>query len=471
MTLTAASVAVSGDEYDTRRAARVLAVTSIAVFVVFLDATIVNIAFPALTRSFPSATRAELSWVLNAYAIVVGALLVTAGRLGDARGRRRMFLAGLAVFAAASAACGLAPTVGLLVLGRALQAVGSALLVPASLALLLPEFPPARRSAAVGIWGAMGAVAAASGPTLGALLVEGPGWRWVFYVNVPVCAFAYWAGRRWLRESRDADATHEVDVLGVVLVTAVFGLLSLGIVQGHEWGWGSWRVVAAFAAVIVLTPYTIRLSAQHPAPVLPVMLLRQRTFALATSATVLFAAAFFANLLANVLFLTQIWGWSVLRTAVAIIPGPVLAAVVAPIAGKVADRRGHRGPIVLGALAFAAGQLWFVEQVGARPDYLGGFLPGFLLVGLGIGLAFPTLGSAGAVALPPAQFGVGSAVVGTARQLGSVIGIAGLVAVLGTITPAGAIHASHRAWAAIGVTALASAVVAAFLPRHATSSA
>ncbi|MDQ1689072.1 MAG: hypothetical protein QOK42_2047 [Frankiaceae bacterium] len=453
-----------GSEYDGARARRVLAVTSAAVFVVFLDATIVNIAFPALAQSFSHATRADLSWVLNAYAIVVGALLVTAGRLGDATGRRRLFLSGLAVFAVASAACGIAPTVGLLVLARAGQAVGAALLVPASLALLLPEFPPARRSWAVGIWGAMGAVAAASGPTIGALLVEGPGWRWVFYANVPICAFAYWAGRKVLVESREPGSDVRIDGLGLVLVTATFGLLSLGIVQGQEWGWSSWRIIAAFAGVAVLAPMTIRLAAQHPAPVLPVTLFRVRSFAVATGATVLFSAAFFANLLANVLYLTGVWHWSVLRTAVAVVPGPVLAAVVSPLAGKLADRRGHRLPVVAGAVAVAAGSLWFVATIDATPDYLGGFFPGLLLIGLGIGLAFPTLGAAGAVALPPAQFGVGSAVIGVGRQLGSVIGVAGLVAVLGTVTPLNAVHAAHRSWAAIAAVSLACAAVAALLP-------
>jgi MFS family permease len=185
----------------------VLAVTSLGVFVVLLDTTIVNIAFPAITTAFPSTTRAALSWVLNAYAIVFAALLITAGRLADQVGRRRVFLTGLALFAVTSAACGLAPTLPALVAGRALQAVGAALLVPTSLALLLAEFPTSRRSMAVGLWGAVGAVAAASGPLLGALLVETAGWRWIFLANLPVCALAITAGRRLLAESTDPQAS------------------------------------------------------------------------------------------------------------------------------------------------------------------------------------------------------------------------------------------------------------------------
>ena len=178
----------------TPRAWRVLAVTSLGVLIVLLDTTFINIAFPAITAAFPSTTRAALSWVLNAYAIVFAALLITAGRTADQLGRRRMFLIGLAVFAATSAACGLAPTLPALVAGRALQAVGAALLVPTSLALLLTEFPRSRRSMAVGLWGAVGAVAAAGGPLLGALLVETIGWRWIFLANPPVCTLAIATG-------------------------------------------------------------------------------------------------------------------------------------------------------------------------------------------------------------------------------------------------------------------------------------
>jgi MFS family permease len=191
----------------TSRAWRVLAVTSLGVFIVLLDTTIINIAFPAITAAFPAATRPALSWVLNAYAVVFAALLIAAGRLADLLGRRRMFLTGLGVFAVTSAACGLAPTLPALVAGRALQAVGAALMVPTSLALLLAEFPRSRRSMAVGLWGAVGAVAAASGPLLGALLVETVGWRWIFLTNLPVCVLAIAAGRRLLAESTDPQAS------------------------------------------------------------------------------------------------------------------------------------------------------------------------------------------------------------------------------------------------------------------------
>lgn len=257
-----------------RRAWAVLAISAAGVFVVFLDATVVNIAFPALSADFPETTRAGLSWVLNAYAVVFGALLVTTGRLADDRGRKRVFLSGMVVFGIGSALCALAPSVGPLVGFRAVQAVGAALLVPASLALLLPEFPASRRAGAVGLWGAAGGVAAAVGPTLGALLVEGPGWRWVFWINVPLCVVAILVGRRLLRESRGSTTPGPIDLIGVQLVTAVFGLLSLGMVQGGEWGWGSVRVVGAFVLAAALVTLLVVRALRHPHPVLPVRLNR-----------------------------------------------------------------------------------------------------------------------------------------------------------------------------------------------------
>jgi EmrB/QacA subfamily drug resistance transporter len=457
--VTSGPVAAAEADAITPQAWRVLAVSAAAVYVVFLDATIVNIAFPAISADFSGVSRNGLSWVLNAYAVVFGALLVTAGRLADERGRKRVFLAGLVVFALASALCGIAPSVPLLVAARALQAVGGALLVPASLALLLPEFPLSKRATAVGLWGAVGAVAAATGPSIGALLVEGPGWRWVFYVNLPFCAGALWAGRRVLQESTGTRSGARPDVLGVGLVTAVFGLLSLAIVQGEPWGWSSPRTLAAFAGAAALTPVLVVLAARHPNPALPVSLFRVRTFSVAVVGTMLFGTAFFGQILCNVLFLNGVWGYSILRTAVAILPSPLIAAAVAPVAGRLADRYGYRAVIVPGAASFALGSAFYVLATSSTPHYLTQFLPGSVLAGIAIGAAFSTLGAASSHALPPAQFGVGAAVSTTARQVGAVLGVALLVAVLGTPSPAQALTAFHHAWTLTAAVAAACTLV------------
>jgi len=465
VTTTVPGPAAPAPEAVTAHAWRVLAVTSLGVFIVLLDTTIVNIAFPAIATAFPSTTRAALSWVLNAYTIVFAALLIAAGRIADLVGRRRVFLAGLVAFAVTSAACGLAPTLPTLVGGRALQAVGAALLVPTSLALLLAEFPRSRRSMAVGLWGAVGAVAAATGPLLGALLVETIGWRWIFLANLPVCALAIAAGRLLLRESTDPQARGLPDLLGVALVIAATALGALGIVQGPEWGWATPPVAGSLAAAVALGVAFVVRTRTAVRPVVDLTLFRVRSFSVANLGTLLFSTAFFAIGLGNVLFLTGVWQWPVLHAATAILPAPLTVALVAGPAGRLADRFGHAVVIAPGALLFATGQLWFATQVGPTPAYLREWLPGLLLGGLGIGLALPTLGSAAAATLPAANLALGSAVNATARQLGAVLGVSMLVAVLGTPSPGEAMVAFDRTWTTIGLVSFAAAITSLALRR------
>src|SRR3954470_10676749 len=216
---------------------KVLAVVSVAVFMVSLDLFIVNVAFPDIERDFAGTSVATVSWVLNAYAIVLAALMVVAGRYADRTGRRRAFLAGLLVFVAGSALCGAAPSVETLVAARVIQATGAALLLPTSLALLLPEFPPRQRAEAIGVWAAVGGVAAAFGPPVGGLLVEAS-WRWVFLVNLPVGLAGLWAASRTLHEVGESRDSARPDLAGAVMFAVAIGLLALGIVQGRDWGWG-----------------------------------------------------------------------------------------------------------------------------------------------------------------------------------------------------------------------------------------
>src|SRR4051812_26160841 len=246
---------------------KVLLVTSVAVFMGFLDVTIVNIAFPDIRASFPHSSLAGLSWVLNAYNVVFAALLVPAGRLADIVGRRRMFFIGLLTFLAASAVCGAASSVEMLVAARVVQAAGGAILVPTSLGLLLPEFPLEQRATATALWGATGAVAAATGPSLGGVLVHATDWRLVFFVNIPIGLAALIPAWRLLREVRQ-DGVALPDALGVVLLTLGVGALALGIVKGPDWGWSSTQVIGSLAAGVVLLALLVLRSATHKAPVL-----------------------------------------------------------------------------------------------------------------------------------------------------------------------------------------------------------
>ena len=443
---------------------QILIVTSVAVFMSFLDVTIVNVAFPELEREFSESSRAELSWILNAYNIVFAALLVPAGRLADVLGRKRMFISGICAFLVASVLCGLAGSVEVLVGARILQAAGAAILVPTSLALLLPEFPAAQRATATAIWTATGAVAAAVGPSLGGVLVDGGGWRWAFFVNVPIGLAALVPAFRLLREERDPSRAGLPDVLGSVLLASGVGLIALGIVQGPDWNWDA-RVVASELAGLLLVALVVVRSRTHAAPVFELALFRIRAFAVANVGMFTFSSAFYALLLANVLFTTQVWGWSILQAGVAISPAPLMAALSAPVGGLLADRFGQRVVAVPGGLLFAAGCLYFATAMDATPDYLTEMLPGQLLTGSGVGLSFAAWGSAAVAELPATRFATGSAILGCVRQVGAVLGIAILVAVLEAGSPAAPVDAFADAWTFMATAGIVTAAVALGLGR------
>ncbi len=409
---------------------KVLLVTAVAVFMAFLDVTIVNVAFPSIEAAFPEASLADLSWVLNAYNIVFAALLVPAGRLADLLGRRRLFFWGLGIFMGASALCGLAPSVEVLVAARVLQAVGAAVLVPTSLGLLLPEFPPERRASATALWAAVGAVAAATGPSLGGLLIEWADWRLVFFVNLVLGVIAWVPARRLLREIRDPDRAAAPDALGIALFAGGVGLVSLAIVQAPDWGWGSASVLATFAGAAVVLGAFVWRSRVHPHPVLELSLFRVRSFAVGCAGVFVFSLGFYALLLANILFLTSVWGYSTLEAGFAVTPGPLMAALSSALAGRMIDRYGSRASAVPGGLLFALGSVLFATGLGTSPAYVTEFLPATLLTGMGVGLSFAGFSSAAVRELPPARFATGSAISACSRQLGAVLGISVLIAVV-----------------------------------------
>jgi len=285
---------------------RVLVVVSVAAFVASLDLFIVNIAFPSIERDFTGTSDATLSWVLSAYAIVTAAFLVPAGRLADLLGRKRLFMGGLVTFVAASAVCAAAPGAGWLIAARVLQAVGGAVLMPTSLAILLAEFPARQRGIAVAIWSATGAVAAAAGPPIGGLLVQAS-WRWVFLVNLPIGLVTAIVAARVLNESRDPEGKRFPDLAGAAMLVLASSALMLAIVQGQSWGWTSVRVIGLIALSLLLASAFFYWSSRHPAPVLELALFRARAFSAANISGTLFFAAFGAMLLASVLFLTRVW--------------------------------------------------------------------------------------------------------------------------------------------------------------------
>ena len=413
------------------------------VFLSSLDLFIVNIAFPSLSASFHGESTSSLSWVLSAYAIVFAAVLVPAGRWADRTGRKRAFLIGLAVFTASSAVCALAPSLGVLVGARVIQAVGGALMLPTSLGLLLPAFGP-RKGAAIGLWSAVGGAAAAFGPPIGGLLVQAS-WRWVFLVNLPFSLLALVFGIRLLSEVRDPNA-HKSDLLGAILLSVAVASLVAAIVEGSSWGWTSARTIGAFVLAAAASGWLVVRSFRHPNPILEPAVIRHRAVALADVSSLVFFSGFGALVLGGVLFLTGVWHESVLRAGFMIAPGPLLAGLAAFPGGLLGARFGHRIVGTVGALLFAAGGVYFVVRVGVSPDWVTDYLPGSVLTGIGVGLMLPSLGGAATAPLPPQRFATGSALYAMSRQIGVALGVACLVAILGTATGSSAVNAFHHAW-------------------------
>jgi len=439
-----------------RRLRGVLVVCSLASFMAFLDATIVNVAFPSIQSTFQHVSPSWLSWVLNGYNIVFAALLVPAGQLADLAGRRRVFMAGLLLFTLASLLCAIAPSAEMLVAMRTVQAVGAALLVPTSLGLLLGELPIDRRIGGIAILGASAAVAAAIGPSLGGLLIHVSDWRLVFLVNVPLGAATLLMGRRVLREQRDLEYGRRPDLLAIGLLTGAVALVALALTQGPTWGWSDARIISSFAgATLLLAALGLR-SRRRPWTTSNLSL-RMPSVRLANIAILIFACAFYAKILIDVLFLTSIWDYSVLAAGAAITPGPLITAALAGPAGRLADRFGLAPVACIGTIVYAAGCAWYALRAGTHPEYVIQWLPGTALTGIGIAMAFPTLTTAAVEALPPRLYATGSGLNATARQLGGVLGVAIVFAILGQAGAVGGHDAFVGAWTFAAIAAGVSA--------------
>ncbi|ORW14487.1 MFS transporter [Mycobacterium lacus] len=444
----------------------VLLVAAFGAFLAFLDSTIVNIAFPAIQRHFHDSDIGSLSWVLNGYNIALAAILVVGGRLADLMGRKRVFIYGVVVFTAASGLCAVADSVGQLVAFRVLQGVGAAVLVPASLALVVESFDTRRRAHGVSLWGAAAAIASGLGPPIGGALVEASSWRWVFLVNLPLGVVAVVVARRGLVESRASGRRRVPDVRGAALLAVALAFVTLGLIKGADWGWASAAVVGSGVAAAVAMAGFVMSSRSHPTPLIEPAFLRIRSFVAGNTLTLVASAGFYAYLLTHVLFLNYVWGYNLLRAGLAVAPAAFVAAVVAAVLGRVADRHGYRVIIVAGALIWTASLLWYVERVGPTPDFLGAWLPGQLLQGLGVGATLPLLGSAALAGVTAGgSYATAAAVISSTRQLGAVIGVALLVVVVGTPAHGAAEEALRRGWVLAAVCFAAVAVGAVWLGR------
>ena len=414
-------------------------IASVAVFLVSLDTTMLFAAFRAVRAGFPGTSAADMSWVLNAYTVVYAAMLIPAGGLADTHGRKKVFMLGVTLFLAASAACGLAGSVAWLIAARVAQAVGAALLTPASLSIVLDAFPHSKRAIAVSLWGAVGGLAAAIGPSVGSFVVDTVGWPWAFYLNLPLGALSLWRGAALLKEAKKPESRRPVDGVGMGLLIVGVGALALSIVQSESPHWSrSELLVAAATGTIALIGFVLwaRVAA---APLVDLRLFKHRTYTFVNLATLAFGTAFSMMFFAFFFYMTEVWHYTLPQAGLAITPGPLLVIPFAILSGRLAARLGHRPFLVGGGLIYACSGLWFMLVPDAQAAYLTHWLPGLVMSGIGVGLVLPSLSAAAVNRLPADQYAVGSAVNQATRQIGSVMGVAITVLLLGH---AGLTHAS-----------------------------
>ncbi|MFE2583830.1 MFS transporter [Streptomyces sp. NPDC059378] len=423
----------------------VLAVLATSVFLSALDAFVVNVALTPIGQGVGETSLSKLSWILNGYAIVYAALLVPAGRLADRYGHKSGFLLGLGIFTVASLGAALSGNLWVLVAFRFLQAAGAAVLTPASLGLVLTTASPAKITRYIQIWAASGSLAAAAGPVVGGLLVQ-VAWQWIFLLNLPIGIIALVMAVRLLPAGRRSTDTRLPDLLGGALLVVAIGALALGLVQAPEWGWGSGSTIGSFVTAAAALILCLVRSKRHAVPVVDLSLLRNRGFAWANIATLLFYAAFAVQLLGVTLWLQQVWHWSAIETGLGVAPGPAMVFVAASLGRRLARRVPVGAVAAMGSVLVALGTAWVALNASSSLNYATDILPGWLVAGVGVGLALPTMISSAASGLPQDRGATGSAIVSMAGQVGTVLGVSVLVFILADAGSAGPARTFSLAW-------------------------
>ncbi len=401
-------------------------------FMAILDATIVNVAIPTIEQSL-NANIETVTWVLNSYNLAVAVFLIPAGRVANRWGRKRVFIAGLIIFSVFSLACGFAHHIDILIAFRTIQAVGAAIMVPVSLAIVVLAFPPQQRGAAVGIWGAVSAGAGAIGPTLGGVLTQYAGWEWIFFVNVPIGIVGVFACSILIPESRE-EGVRKFDYPGVATLSICLFSLTLALVRGETVGWSTAFILGLFATSAASAVLFVITESLVDDPIVELRVFTVRAFSAANATMIILGLGFFGTLFLFVQYLTVVQGYSVLRAGLALTPAPAAIMVVGPLSGRLSDRFGSQIFAVSGLAVFGIAMLLF-SQLSAGESYTHIFWR-LIVSGIGAGLAFSPLASAAMGALGGRRQGVGSGIFNTSRQIGFTIGLAVLVAVfLGALHP------------------------------------
>ena len=433
-----------------RRKWLALALLSAVQFMVVLDIAIVNVALPSIKIDL-GFSQENLQWVISAYALFFGGFLLLGGRAADLLGRRRLFLAGVVLFTLSSLLAGLAWSEGSLIAARSFQGLGAAVISPAALSILSTTFTEGReRNIALGVWGAVGGFGAAAGVLLGGVLTETLSWSWIFFVNVPVGVAAFFLAPRLLDESRDTTVK-SFDALGAVLVTG--GLVSLvyAITQSGTYGWGSGRTIGVIAAAVALLAAFGWWERRHAEPLMRFGILRTKTVAGANVGGLILGTATFSLFLMLTLYMQQVLGYSPMKTGVAYLAVAGSAILWSAVAAQLVNRIGVKPVLVAGMVALTSGLVYFT-QVSVHGTYLSDLLPGFLLVGVGLGFSFVPISIAALAGVRPAEAGLASGLFNTTQQIGGALGIA----VLSTIATSRTSHALADG------TALPSALVHGF---------
>jgi len=417
--------------------------TSVAYFMVALDTLVVVTALPRIHRDLGGNVD-TLQWTVNAYVLAFGATIITAAALGDLIGRRRMYVFGLAVFTAASAACALAPDIGALIAFRAVEGIGAGIIMPLGLTLLTSAFPAERRGAVVGIWGGVAGLAVASGPLIGGAVTQGLNWHWIFWVNVPVGIAAIVGSRLRLAESRGPSS--RLDLPALVLIAAGVGALTWGLVQAGQDGWGSVQTITGLSAGAVLIAAFVAWERRAAEPMIPLGLFRSASFSAAVATQFLMAASIYSAAFLTSQFFQFALGDSPLGTGLRFLPWTATPMIVAPIAGAMFDKIGARPLIVPGLLMQAVGFGWIV-YLAARSSGYASYIAPFLIAGVGISMALPSVSAAGLNAVGPQSLGKAAGVMNTMQQFGAVFGIAVATTVFnahGSLASAAAITSGYR---------------------------
>jgi EmrB/QacA subfamily drug resistance transporter len=411
----------------------VLIVMSLGFFMTLLDLTIVNIAIPDMITRLHASLDGVL-WVINAYALVLAVLLITAGRLGDLLGQRRMFIAGVTLFTLASAACGLSPSVGWLIGFRAAQGIGAALLLPQTLAILTTVFPPERRGAAFGVWGAVAGVATIAGPTLGGLLVSAFDWRYIFFINVPIGALVIAMGVVLIPDVR-VGARHRLDVPGVLLATVALLAICYGLVEGQKYDWGhitsfvTIPLVIAAGVVLLGVFLLVQARTQDREPLVPFALFRDRNFSLMNWVSGVLSVGMMGIFLPFTIYLQSALGFSALKAGLTLAPASVVSMFVAPAAGRLTDRIGGKYILMTGLMLFAVG-FGLTAAIATPHSTWQNFIPSLAIAGVGMGCTFAPMTTVAMRNIEPRVAGAASGMINTVRQVGAVIGTAAVGALL-----------------------------------------